>query len=321
MVSNRLRVMIVDDEPDAHIVLRELLDSHYEVVSAGNGLEALERVDKCEPDLIVMDLAMPMLDGVDTARAIRKDARHQRIPILFLSAKGGARAEIEEQLGESEAVMAKPFVPSDLVNRLDEMVVSRGLEPRPKSHTIAELERQFGEAPAPESSRGGAETSGERRARTLSEQMAAAAADPRIRILIVDDDRDTVNYMRSVLQDEYEVVGTVESEDAPDKIIAYQPDILLLDIVMPRLNGFHLSQLIRLNRRLRGAKVIFVSSRSDRESVERAFQLGASDFLEKPFTPEQLRRKITEVVRQPGFQRGKKRIDYREILRREGETV
>jgi two-component system, cell cycle response regulator len=315
--------MIVDDEPDMHIVVNELLSRRYEVVSARNGLDALERVDRCEPDLIVMDIAMPLLDGVDTARAIRKDARHQQVPVLFLSAKGNARAEVEAQLGEGESVMAKPFVPSDLVKRIDEMVAAQGLEPRLKAHSIAQLaERQpeqggTGAEPAAL----GSESPENLRPKTLSEQLADAAAEPRIRILVVDDDRDTVNYMRSVLQSDYEVLGTVESEDAPDKIIAYQPDLLLLDIIMPKLNGFHLSQLIRLNRRLRGAKVIFVSSRSDRESVERAFELGASDFLEKPFTPEQLRRKITEVVRQPGFQRVKKRIDYREMLRREGEPA
>jgi two-component system response regulator protein BraR/BceR len=137
----------------------------------------------------------------------------------------------------------------------------------------------------------------------------------------VDDDADTVEFIGSLLRPDYEFIGTIDSTSAPDKIIAYQPDVLLLDINMPHLNGFHLSHLIRLNKRLKGAKVIFVSSRSDRESVEQAFRLGACEFIEKPFTPDQLRRKILEVIQRPDFQRNKKRVDYRELQRREGEIT
>ena len=138
-------------------------------------------------------------------------------------------------------------------------------------------------------------------------------------IMIVDDDVDVVNYVKSILREDYEAIGLCDSEQAPEKIMAYQPDILLLDIVMPKLNGFHLSHLIRLNKRLRGSKIIFVSSRTDHEAVAKAFSLGASDFLEKPFTPEQLRRKILGVTRQPDFVLAKKRLSYMEILRREGD--
>lgn len=315
-VSDRVRVLAVDDEPDMLFIISELLRGAFEVVTAGNGMDALDHIGEMEPDVIVMDVGMPGLDGPDTARAIRKDSRFTGTPVLFLASRKDSPDLVESLKVQGEAVMRKPFVASEFLKRVDDMVRERAVKARPKTHTEEEIRSRSSpqtEVPG-KPFRAAAE-----RPRSLTEQLAEAAAPPRVRVLAVDDDRDTVEFMRSLLREEYEFVGTTDSLEAPDKIIAYQPDILLLDINMPRLNGFHLSRLIRLNRRLRGAKVVFVSSRSDRESVEQAFKLGATEFIEKPFTPEQLRRKLQDVTRRPDFQRIKKRVDYREVMRREGE--
>jgi two-component system chemotaxis response regulator CheY len=157
--------------------------------------------------------------------------------------------------------------------------------------------------------------------RSLSQQLADAALAPRLRILCVDDDTDILDFYQTILEQQFEVITTMDSEGAPDKIIAYQPDIILLDIQMPRLNGLHLLHLIRLNRRLRGARIVFVSGRNDRETLQKVWRLGASEFVDKPFSPEQLLRKVEDVVRHPEFQRIRKRLDYREVLRREGRIT
>lgn len=354
----KIRVMIVDDEVDLAAVLAQLLSDRFEVVLAANGLEALERIDRYEPEVIVMDVMMPVLDGFDTTRAIKKNAKFANVPVLFLTARTDNRSVREGLLSGGEIYLQKPFVPDIFMSRIDELISRNHVQPRAHSYTVDEIEAFYRGEPDTTASQQRAEpaqdvhsgpvpvtialhptvstqqqtaplTSGSASSRNttgssvggmrLTDKLAEATAEPRLRVLIVDDEADIVKYIKSVLAQNFEVIGTTDSESAPDKILSYQPDILLLDINMPRLNGFHLSQLIRLNKRLRGSKVIFVSSRSDRESVEQAFKVGASDFLEKPFTPEQLRRKISEVTRKPDFARIKKRITYSEILRREGE--
>lgn len=315
--------MIVEDEPDIALILSEILSTHYEVTVATNGLEALERLGRYEPDLTVMDLMMPVLDGFDTTRAIKKDARYAHMPVLFLTARKDNQSVREALLSGGDMYLEKPFNPPELLERIQELVSKNRVMPRNKQYTVDEVNAYF-EAqanalpPPPVHHKSKMET---RPPRPLTEQLAAHAAEPRVRILAVDDDGDVLNFTRTILGEEYEIIISADSETAPDKIIAYQPDILLLDIQMPKLNGFHLSHLIRLNRRLRGAKIIFVSSRSDRGSLETAFNLGASEYLEKPFTPEQLKRKLRDVTTKPDFQRGKKRIDYREILRRESQST
>lgn len=311
--------MVVEDEPDIALILSEILSAFYEVVLATNGLEALERLGRYEPDITVMDLMMPVLDGFDTTRAIKKDARYAHMPVLFLTARKDNQSVRQAMLSGGDMYLEKPFNPPELLERIQELAAKNRVMPRRKQYTVPEVNAHFeamANAPPPAPAR--PKTNQSAPARPLTEQLAAHAAHPRVRILAVDDDSDVLNFTKTILAEDYEVITTLDSESAPDKIIAYQPDILLLDIQMPKLNGFHLSHLIRLNRRLRGAKIIFVSSRSDRIAMETAFDLGASEYLEKPFTPEQLKRKLRDVTAKPDFARSKKRIEYREILRREG---
>jgi DNA-binding response OmpR family regulator len=313
--------MIVEDEPDIAIILSEILSAYYEVVVATNGLEALERIGRYEPDITVMDLMMPVLDGFDTTRAIKKDARYAHMPVLFLTARKDNQSVREAMLAGGDVYLEKPFNPPELMERIQELVAKNRVMPRRKQYTIEEVKAHFEAlANAPPPAAPMKSMSSLRPPRPLTEQLVAKAAEPRVRILAVDDDADVLNFTKTILAEDYEIITTPDSESAPDKIIAYQPDVLLLDIQMPKLNGFHLSHLIRLNRRLRGARIIFVSSRSDRASLETAFTLGASEYLEKPFTPEQLKRKLRDVTTGPDFQRAKKRIDYREILRRESQS-
>jgi DNA-binding response OmpR family regulator len=308
--------MIVDDEPDLAHVLRHLLSTEFEVVLAMNGLEALERLDRYEPDFIVMDVMMPVLDGFDTTRAIKKNARFADVPVLFLSARTDNLSVREGLMTGGEMYLEKPFVPDDFLNRINEIIQKYHVQPVPKQFTLQEIERHFSADAAPPTI--------DRIRRNVPSDATNTpppAAPPRVRLLVVDDDKELVDQIKATLREDYEVIGTTDSESAPDRIMAYQPDILLLDVVMPKLNGLHLSHLMRLNRRLRGARIIFMSLPTDRHAMDNNLKLPAADFLEKPFTPDQLRRRIAEVTKRPDFQRTRKRVSYTEILRREGEIT
>lgn len=311
-----LRLLIVDDEPDLCMAMSMLFADDYEVVTASNGLEALERLDRYDPDVVIMDLNLPMFDGMDTARAIRKNTAFAEVPIIFLSGDARPEALSLGSMSELDLFLLKPVDPEGLKREVRSLAKRGNLEPRAKAFTMTELQRLY---PAGVTSTSPPTMSPERpKAGTPPAPSPIPPKPDRLRVLAVDDDPDILDYMRVCLQDDYEIITTIDGEAAPDKIIAYQPDILLLDIIMPKLNGFHLAYLIRLNKRLRGAKVIYVSSRSDRESIEKAFRLGASEYIEKPFTPDQLRRRLAEVTRKPDFHLMKKRIPYAEVQRREG---
>lgn len=113
------RILLVDDEPDIlEFVRYNLQKEGYEVFTAPNGAEALRTAAACRPHLILLDRMMPVMDGVETCRAIRRDARLRDTIVVFLSALG----EEEEQITGFEAgaddYFPKPIAMKLLVSRI-----------------------------------------------------------------------------------------------------------------------------------------------------------------------------------------------------------
>ena len=103
------KILIVDDYDDARYALKFILGSYgYEVLEAADGIEAVESVRKFAPDLILMDFAMPRMNGIDAARAIRKFEHAAKIPILCVTAYG---KQIQDEITEAgfDDVLAKPI--------------------------------------------------------------------------------------------------------------------------------------------------------------------------------------------------------------------
>jgi CheY-like chemotaxis protein len=123
MSRNRKRVLICDDDP---VILRlvqvNLELEGYEVISARHGGEAVELGFRERPDLIILDIMMPRMDGYEACRRLKNDPSTSHIPVVFLSAKA-QQTDIEK--GKSYGVdeyMTKPFDPSDLVDVVKRLV-------------------------------------------------------------------------------------------------------------------------------------------------------------------------------------------------------
>lgn len=111
-ISMRAPILVVDDDPDIVDMLRDALESAgHRVVTAGDGLEALERLRTIQPSLILLDMRMPRMDGWEFARAARE--RGNTAPVVVITAAGDARAWAKEISAES--YIAKPFTISQLL--------------------------------------------------------------------------------------------------------------------------------------------------------------------------------------------------------------
>lgn len=114
-----LRVLLVDDYPDAREMYREYLQfTGFEVVEAANGLEALQRALDTTPDIILMDLSLPVMDGWEATRRLKADPRTAAIPVVALT--GHAVAGILEgaKAAGCDAFVTKPCLPDDLVTEI-----------------------------------------------------------------------------------------------------------------------------------------------------------------------------------------------------------
>jgi two-component system cell cycle response regulator DivK len=124
--TDRPRVLLVDDYPDAREMYAEYLDfSGFDVVEAANGMEALQRAADTTPDIILMDLSLPVMDGWEATRRLKADSRTAHIPVVALT--GHALAGISEGAKKAgcDAFVTKPCLPEDLVKEIRKVLDGR----------------------------------------------------------------------------------------------------------------------------------------------------------------------------------------------------
>ncbi|MDP8212820.1 MAG: response regulator [Candidatus Zapsychrus exili] len=132
----RERIITVDDDPDILDVLDLTLSEHYDVFQAGNGQEGLNLVHQHFPDLIICDYTMPIMNGREFCKALKRDVLLQHIPVIMLTGKG----EVKDRIGGIEAgvddYIVKPFSPDELLARIKMILrrTVRSLDASPLTH-------------------------------------------------------------------------------------------------------------------------------------------------------------------------------------------
>lgn len=131
------RILVVDDEPDAvELVEFSLKQAGFDVVTAADGAEALRKAQANPPDLIVLDLMLPEIDGLEVCRLLRRNPATAAVPVLMLTAKA---AEIDRVVGlelGAEDYVTKPFSPRELILRI-KRIFDRAKKPPAKRERIA----------------------------------------------------------------------------------------------------------------------------------------------------------------------------------------
>jgi len=117
------------------------------------------------------------------------------------------------------------------------------------------------------------------------------------RILIVDDEPFNVDYLEQELEElNYETIAATNGQEALEKIQKEEPDLVLLDIMMPVMDGFAVLERVKANPLLRDIPIIVISAMSDLESVVKGIKFGAEDYLPKPFEPTLLQARIAACL-------------------------
>ena len=121
--GNSAKILVVDDEPNIVLILEFLLQREgYHVEKAYNGLQALELANTFLPDIIVLDVMMPGMDGFEVARKMRSNPVLESAKIVFLTAKGTQRDKESGYANGAEYYMIKPFDNDEFVNTINEIM-------------------------------------------------------------------------------------------------------------------------------------------------------------------------------------------------------
>ncbi len=118
MEAGRKKILIIDDEPAILLVSRRRLEANgYEIITAVNGKEGIEKAAACEPDLILLDVIMPGLDGYEVCRRLKSSGKTREIPVIIFTASS-PQDDSDERAIEvgAEGYLTKPFESDDLLS-------------------------------------------------------------------------------------------------------------------------------------------------------------------------------------------------------------
>jgi two-component system sensor histidine kinase/response regulator len=244
------RILLIDDDQISLKVLQQaLLQAGYEVMIASDGRQGLEKALSESPDLILLDLLLPGLDGYEICARLKEDPHYASIPIVMLTGvfitpedmQRGLQLGAERFLIKADAYIAKPPVYEQLLREVRVLLGEEG----PPTSSEKEL------------------------------------------ILIVDDDALICQLLKETLTSEgYSVVTAKDGQEGWARFQSSSPDLVLLDVQMPGLDGLEVLQRIR-EQTAEVAVVIITAYGSEALSVK-AMKQGADDYITKPFQPWQI---------------------------------
>jgi CheY-like chemotaxis protein len=131
--SRKPVVLLVDDYPDAREMYAEYLEfSGFDIIQAGNGVEAIERAQDSHPDVILMDLSLPVMDGWEATRRLKADERTKQIPILAVTGHALTGVSNDAKNAGCDGFITKPCLPEDLVAEIRKVLGTKNGQPHAK---------------------------------------------------------------------------------------------------------------------------------------------------------------------------------------------
>ncbi|UCE99527.1 MAG: response regulator [Planctomycetota bacterium] len=124
--GDKVKILIVDDEPDLVQTLQERLEINgYDVVTANNGKEGLEKVVQEKPHIILLDVIMPVMDGLEMLEALRKHPESKDTAVIMLTARSQRQDIVRARACDVQAYLVKPFDLRELIEKIENIVGKR----------------------------------------------------------------------------------------------------------------------------------------------------------------------------------------------------
>ena len=258
-------ILIVEDSEPAIIQLSWMLkDQGYQVEIARDGFEALAAVKVKIPDAVILDLMMPGMDGFEVLEKIRGTRETATIPVLILTAMFLTPTELR-RLTENHI---HQLVQKGDINKVELLsIVRQMLFPT--------------ESPEPEN--------------LVKETVQAKIKGP-ANILIIDDNADNGTTLRVLLQDKHAITATRDGVEGIARAKELKPDLVLLDISLPGMDGFKVFDEIRKEKSMKHVPIIAVTARAMKGDREQILAHGFDDYISKPIDPDDFDETINKWI-------------------------
>ena len=260
---DKKQILIVDDELDVLSVLRSSLDAEGYCVTTVTSAKslAIALVLTNLPDLIILDIGLPDINGREIAVGLKENPKTSDIPILFLSALYSHDDNAENDgLLDGNVLLTKPYEMEEMLGVIEEL--------------LAECENVNDEN---------------------SEEMLSI--DDKTSVLVIEDEDDVRTVLECCLKsDGFDVHSATNGADGLEIACETVPDVILLDWVMPKMSGLEVLVEIRRDERTQDIIVLMLTAKNMVDDSSMALARGADDYIIKPFEGADLGGRIMSIV-------------------------
>ncbi|MEA3449892.1 MAG: response regulator [Patescibacteria group bacterium] len=271
---HKAKILIIEDEEVlVQVISAKLNKVGYSVEIAVNGEEGLKKINDYQPDLILLDIVMPKVNGYEVLEQMQKEGI--KIPVIIISNSGQA-VEIEkaETLGAVDFLVKANFSPEEVLTKVKNYLTQALNAGQLESKTEKKSE--------------------------IKPEINKEVQQLGVKIFLVEDDSFLSDICgKKLINEGYSVYTAVDGKEAVNGIAQAKPDLVLLDIILPSMDGFQVLSAIRLNQdeKVSNVPIIMLSNLGQEEDVKKAMDAGANDYLIKAhFTTEDIINKIKEIL-------------------------
>jgi two-component system cell cycle response regulator len=255
----RYKILTVDDSKTVRIIVRKAFKTYdCEILEAGNGVEGLALAAKENPDLILLDVTMPVMDGVEMLTKLKSDPALKGIPVMMLTAEGGRDNVLKIAKIGVRDYLVKPFKEDVLIEK-----AGRVIDLKPLSETPAKAKSIFDPAD----------------------------------ILIVEDKPAIIQQIQEGLKHTpWKVHGVTTQGEAIDFCSRTPPDLMLVSLSLPEESAFTLFRLIRTNVKTKYTPVFALVVKTETGQQQQAQTVGFSAIITKPIDLGELETKMAKAM-------------------------
>jgi len=120
------KILIVEDDPDIIDILKVTLEDKYKILEACNGIKAVNMVYEQNPDLVILDINLPEMNGYQVCRLLKEDKNYQSLPVLILTSKSQKRDRFWGMEAGADKYITKPFNPEEVLDCIEELLIKKG---------------------------------------------------------------------------------------------------------------------------------------------------------------------------------------------------
>lgn len=282
-------ILLLEDDDNLAVLIQDVFERHgYVVVRGKNGAEGIRLLKQVTPDLILLDLQMPEMNGYQVLESLRKEGN--RVPVIVIS-NSGQPVELQRlaEFGVVDYLIKAEFDPTELLGLVDQFFTQGRVEGR--NSTAENVE-----AAEPHALPEGSE------AVWPGKERRAVREPQKPKVLVVEDDVFLADIiMQKLRQYPYELALARTGEEAIQCYDSQHPDLILLDLLLPGISGIEVLRHIRSVRNDATTRVVVVSNFSEEGHREEVEQLGAQRYMVKAnVSPGEIAKVVEEELRAAG---------------------